>query len=229
MQNFIDLLLILLIIFFIISGKRRGFTRTLLSFLSKLVSVAAAFFVSDRYAVPFYDTFLKENVLNALESKIQLTSASDTSGQISAVLDSVPQSLTGLAEMLGINMDVIKSEIADFNFTGGTAATVVEESLAGPLVASLCRIVLFALTSVVLSMLLGIAVNLICKVVKLPILRTANSLLGALLGFVNGLICIFIISYVCVIAASLFGNDALNDIVYSSHIIELLTDASLFI
>lgn len=228
MQNFIDLLLILLIIFFVISGKRRGFTRTLLSFLSKLASVAAAFFVSNRYAVPFYDTFLKENVLNALESQIQLTSSSDASAQISAVLGSVPQSLTGLAEMLGINTNVIKSEIADFDFTGNAAAAV-EESLAGPLVASLCRIVLFALTSFVLSMLLGIVVNLICKVVKLPILRTANSVLGALLGVVNGVVCVFIISYVCVIAASLLGNDVLNNMVYSSRIIELFTDASLFI
>lgn len=95
--------------------------------------------------------------------------------------------------------------------------------------ASLCRIVLFALTSFVLSMLLGIVVNLICKVVKLPILRTANSVLGALLGVVNGVVCVFIISYVCVIAASLLGNDVLNNMVYSSRIIELFTDASLFI
>ncbi len=228
MWNFIDLLLVLLIIFFIISGKRKGFARTLLSFFSKLVSVAVAFFVSNRYSALFYDKFLKESVVNALETEIKLTSASDTSEQISAVLDSIPQSLTGLAEMFGINTDMIKSEVADYSFTGNVAASL-EKSIAGPLIESLCAIVLFALTSAVLSMLLGIVVNLICKIVKLPILRTANSVLGALLGCVNGLICTFIISYVFVIAASLLGNDLFSNVVYSSRIIELFTDASLFI
>lgn len=188
MINLVDLILLALIIFFIVTGVKRGFARTLLSFLARIASLVIAYFISDMYAETVYEKFLKDDVVNVI------------------------------AENFKLDMTVME-----------TVSSSVEELVAGPLAVVVCRIVIFAVVSAVASIVLGILVNLICKIAKLPVLRTANKLLGAVLGLFNGLLCVFILSFICTIATGFVDNSEFTEMVNSSYIIDYFAYANMLI
>ena len=86
-----------------------------------------------------------------------------------------------------------------------------------------CRIIIFAIVSFLASLVFSIIINLLCKIVKLPVLRTANKALGGALGLFNGIIFALIVSYICVIVSGLINNSEFSEIVNSSHVIEIFT------
>ncbi len=219
MGTVIDLLLITVVIIFVVMGARKGFARTLLSFLAKIASIIIAYFVSDMYADVVYEKFFKESVVGTLEANIDSTiSSGKLSEQIMSVWENLPDFLKGIGDVFRLDIMAFKGEIDDISLSEGMA-TSLEQTIAGPLAIAVCRILLFALVSFVASILLSIIVNLICKVVQLPVLRSANKLLGAILGLMNGLICVFIISFICTIASGLIVSDAFAEAVNSSYII----------
>lgn len=170
MLNFIDLILLAVVAYFFFMGIKRGFTRTLLSFLARIASIVAAYFVSDMYDDVVYEKFF---------------------------------------------IDYISSSL--------------EQTVAGPIAIAVCRIVIFVLVSAVASLVLNIVINAICNIVKLPVLRTANKLLGAVLGLVNGLLCVFVVSFICTIALSFIDNAEFTEAVSSSYIIDLFAYTDMLI
>lgn len=194
MVNLVDLILLALVVFFVITGIRKGFAKTFLSFVAKIASLVVAYFVSDMYAETVYEKFFKDDVVNVI------------------------------AENFKLDLDVIK----DMNITESVSSSV-EELIAGPLAVVVCRIVLFAAVSAIASVVLGILVNLICKIVKLPVLHTADKLLGAVLGLFNGTLCVFILSFIFAIVTGFIDNAEFTEMVNSSYIVDCLVYAKMLI
>ncbi len=222
MSTVVDLLLLAAVIFFIVSGMRGGFVRTLLSFISKIAAVVLAYFVSDEYDELVYEKFLKESVINGIEESISASSAGDFSQQVIDVFKSIPESVSGILESLGIDFSSF-GEIASSSSVSGEIASLLEETIVRPACVLVCGIVLFAVVSAIASFTFGIIINLVCKFVSLPVLRTANKALGGVLGLLNGLIFVLIVSYICVIASGLTGSEDFSEVISSSHIIEIFT------
>lgn len=229
MGTVIDLLLVAVLIILVIFGARKGFARTLFSFLAKIASVIIAYVVSDMYADVVYEKFFKESVVGALESNVDSTLASgDISMQISSVWENLPDFLKRIGEAFLIDPLAINGQIDDINLSGEIASSL-EQVFAGPLATVVCRIVLFALVSFISSILLSVIVNLICKVVRLPVLRSADKLIGAALGLLNGLVSVFIISFVFTIVSGFITNEAFTEIVNSSYIINIFAYSGMLI
>ncbi len=227
MFNYVDLILLALIAFFVITGIRKGFTRTLLSFLARIASLVAAYFISDMYAEAVYESFFKDAVVNAIGS--DLSSLSDVvSEHIWTAWSGLPQSLSAIGEKFGLEMLAIHGEFDGIGVAEGVTSTL-EEAVAGPIAIGICKIIIFAIASAVVSFVLAILVNLLCKVVKLPVLKTADKLFGAGLGLVNGFICVFILSFIFTIASGFISPPELADAIDSSYIIDFFAYANMLV
>lgn len=222
MGTFVDLLLLAIVIFFVFTGMRNGFVRTLLSFVFKIASVVLAYFVSDKYDEAIYEKFLKDSVINSIEEHVASSSANDASQHISVVLESIPESISGILKALGIDFANF-GETTSAYATNGEISSFLEETLAGPASVFVCRIIIFAIVSFVASFVFSIITNILCKIVKLPVLRTANKALGGVLGLLNGMIFVLIVSYLCVIASALINNSEFCEVIESSQVIEIFT------
>lgn len=228
MFNLIDLILLAVIACFVFVGAKNGFVRTLLSFVAKIASLVVAYFVSDMYAETVYNSFLKESVLGAIEKQIASTDADNFSQQFETAVQSIPDSLLKIAETFGMDMHALKEQSGDLNLTG-ELVSALEQSVAGPIVVIVCRILIFVIVSAVASFLLGIVVNIISNIVKLPVLRTANKLLGAVLGLLNGAVCVFILSFICVVVSVFIDNTEFTEAVNSSYMVNYLNYRGMFI
>ncbi len=228
MDIFADLLLIGVILIFVISGMKRGFTRTLLSFAARIISVVVAAFLSKNFAPIVYNSYLQEGVLKSIKTQLDANFTTTLSDQIAAVTESIPTSLLKISEMFGVNTATFEEQIANADISGDIALAL-EQNIAAPIILLICRIIIFVIISTLASFVLGFIVNAVCKVVSLPVLRTANKILGAALGLINGVICALIISYVCVIVSGLIDNSEFSQFVLSSQLIKVFTNISLFI
>ncbi len=218
----VDLLLLAVVIYFVVIGMKRGFVRTLLSFLSKIASAFVAVFVTDKYDDLIYGKFFKESVISSIDEHLSASVADDVSQQISDVLKSVPGSASRILEALGIDF----SSLGDFvssSMGKGEASDFIEQTLAGPITVFVCRIIIFAIAFALLSFVFGILINVVCRIVELPVLRTANKALGGVLGLLNGLIIILVLSYVCIIVSVFLDNSEFSGIINDSQVIEILT------
>ncbi len=227
MLNYVDWILLALVAFFVITGIRKGFARTLLSFVARVTSLVVAYFISDMYAESVYERLFKDVVSNAIESNIDSSASIGVSEQLHTVLSKFPQIVTSIGDNLGLDA-LINQQVDDSGFAEGVS-TALEESVAGPLAVAVCKIILFAIVSAIASFVLAILVNLLCKIVKLPILKTADKLLGAGLGLVNGLICVFILSFIFTIASGFINPPELADAINSSYIIDFFAYANMLV
>ncbi len=228
MFNFVDWIMLALVIFFVITGIRKGFVRTFLSFAARIVSLVVAYFVADTYADVIYEKFFKETFMNAIESNVGSALTGDVSAQIHTAWSNLPQTLLNIGDKFGLDMLAIHGELDGID-VGQQMSSVIEESVAGPLAVAVCKIIIFTVASAVISFVLAIIVNLLCKVVKLPVLKTADKLLGAGLGLINGLVCVFILSFICTIASGLISPSELSDAISSSYIIDMFSYVNILV
>ena len=228
MFNYVDWILLALIAFFVFTGIRRGFTRTLLSFVARVASLIAAYFISDMYAETVYEKFFKETFINAIESNFGSQLPDNVGDQIHIAWSKLPEFLLNIGDKFGLDMLAIKGELESVDIDQAVSS-VVEESVAGPIAVSICKIIVFAIASVVASFVLNVAVNLLCKIVKLPVLKTADKLFGAGLGLINGFICVFILSFIFIIISGFISPKELADAIDSSYIINFFAYANMLV
>ena len=86
----------------------------------------------------------------------------------------------------------------------------------------IAKLIITVLTFVVLSFLLNFLVSLINKVFKIPVLKKANQLLGALLGAVCGGIIVVILCFVLQISSHVVYNAEYVNAVENSKIVQLV-------
>ena len=86
----------------------------------------------------------------------------------------------------------------------------------------IAKLIITVLTFVVLSFLLNFLVSLINKVFKIPVLKQANQLLGALIGAVCGGIIVVILCFVLQISSHVVYNAEYVNAVENSKIVQLV-------
>ena len=70
-----DILIIVLIFLFAILGFRRGLARTLLNFAAMIASTVIANFLSDALAQAIYNSFIKQGVIEKIQTTISTQGA----------------------------------------------------------------------------------------------------------------------------------------------------------
>lgn len=221
----VDILLLLIFICFILIGKKKGFVRTLLLVVSKFISVLLARFVSTEFSVRIYDVCFKKLAVNKIESYLESSSVADFSQNVSDFFSSIPDYYLKIANILGFDELKLRQEINSLDVNKEMAA-YLEENIIGPILSIICSAVVFVVVYVLSSIVFSIIIKFVCKFFNLPILKTVDGVFGAFLGSLNGIICVFIVSYLLVIAYGVFANESFRQIVDSSYLINLLTKIS---
>ncbi len=167
MNIFVDLATIGLLIFGLAYGARRGFIKSIASVIVFVASIIGAKYLSAIVADPIAD-FVYPKIAENVSAKIRI-GAIDPSG-----------------------IDVVDEVIR--NFTGSASEAL--DATTRAFVDSAVRAAAFLLCFVVLSLLLHLLMNVVDKIFDLPILRSVNGILGAVLGLGETVLLMFLVPYV---------------------------------
>ena len=215
-MNFIlDVILIAVCVAVVVISTKRGFFRSLMSFVSTLIALFAAYTFT-----PLLSGFIKEKfILGPMTDKLTTT----VSSNITAADGSIDY--TGLADKMSTTLDkynVSESKLQEFidavKGSAGDPARELSERIADSVATGISTAIAFILLFIVFAVLLHVATVVIDTVFKLPVLRTANTVLGFVFGLLTA--CVIVLVYtagVSVLVSSLgsvssdwFGEDKID-------------------
>lgn len=191
-MNYIDIILIAIVVLSALLAMRKGLLRTLIELAGFFVTVPLSYMIAKKAAEPIFNSMVRDKLINTVIG--QIDKAGDSSAYISSIQSSFG-SLDSFAKNFGINInDTINQMVGGVSNQSIAQATV--DNLLKPVVVTICMAVIF----VVLLILITIAIKIIAFVVgkiKLPkALSGANAVLGAALGAIKGVLIVLIIAAV---------------------------------
>ena len=222
----IDIILLAIIIILTIRGHRKGFVRMFLETIGYIASAVCAWYVSNRYASVVYNSYFKEGVIRGINGRI---TDSETLDQATASFYAIPDQLRGIAKNIGFDIGEIGKRISEAGDSGENVATALENLVVGPIVETVCKVVMFVLVMVAASIVLKFLIGIIGRLFNLPVLKSANGLLGAIFGLINGVVVVCLLSTVVYLLAGVINNEVIANNISTSFVMKFIDRLSLLL
>lgn len=211
------IVILLILILFIWMGYRRGFIREIVSFFFVFLSLSLAWAIN-----PYINDFLISET--PVYSTIQETCTDFVQKQSSDLENETESSLQFID---GLNLpEVLRKNIEKNNNTENYAELSVNtltEYVSGYLARTIVNGLSYVLAYILATIGIRIVVYILNLIAGLPILKTANKLTGGLVGFVKGLVFIWILFLILTVLCSteigktsleLIEKDSLLSVIY---------------
>ncbi len=220
MEYIVDIFLILVFGTVIITSMKKGFFKSLFDLCGTIISIILARFLSEGFASQGYNIFVKKAAEAYLGSALGEVGTKDYALQAEEIINSIPEALGGIMNLMGIDKQAIMEKISEVNLGGENLLESIMANVVEPVGTAVVQFILFVLMAVVFGFVLKAVVKFLNSIIKkLPAIKQFNSVLGAVLGAVEGFVIVVIISTLIGIVASFIGNEAFNDAVSNSVII----------
>lgn len=194
----LDALTVVIIAVFALSSYRKGFLNAVVVLLGSL----GALFVSLTYSQPVaelvYQQFFQEKIaavvaqhmgaFTAADAAAFAQSIEDMAGELPAVFSSA------LGSQFGLYVGRWYEQFA--NSSAQEVTAVIAESIVAPVAIGLLRVVVFFIMFSLMMLLVKTVAGLLKTINYLPLIGTFNALLGGVLGAIQGMLYVFVLSAV---------------------------------
>lgn len=220
----VDLSLLLVWVLVVFLAARRGFFAVALQLGAWVVSIALSGTLSAMLAQLLYDSFGRGMALRFIEENIgQAVQGSQAAQRAQEMIAQLPQALERLAQLAGISTQGLIENLKARQFSAADAAQVLEESIVAPIAIAAIRILLRLALFAALLFVTRLICRQVAKLGKLPVLKQADRLLGAVLGLLKGALLLFVLSLLLRAAAALhLGGPEFESAIENSAIVGAL-------
>lgn len=227
--NYIDVAFVLLMLVMTIVGFCRGIFLTLLNFIRYSVGIFLCFYFSDTLCYPFYDKYVKAQLVHNIEQNIISSSNADE------IINNIQTALKNIPEFLNNLVDVSSINLSSEDLTNSVLVNVFE-----PVALLFVKIAIFIVIFLVFFTATGIILHIIKKSNhkkdndrdRKSALRTADKIFGGVFGFLKSLVIILaitcILMYILDLGSDAFVSNPFFEEVKNSALIDLLNSVNPF-
>ena len=185
MKLLIDVILAVIIIAFTITSYKKGFIKTLVSGCKNIIAFVVAIVFNSALSKWLNENYFLDSVTKFIEEKFEgfLGNGAAETTDIAPLIDTNHKGFFAFIEKMGISVEEI-NEL--FRNADGTVSEAVNEYVAAPLGNVISSIVAFILLFIAARIALFVLEKILGAVAKLPVIKTANRLLGGILGLIMG-------------------------------------------
>ena len=220
MPYIIDIIFLLVIAVVAIISVKKGFILSLFELIGTIASFAVARVLSDSFALPVFEKFVKPGAENLLSQNLGTVATTDYATQIEGAINSIPDSFATILSLMGIEKDALIEKVASSEFASGSLLDSLMESIVTPIGTAIVQFILFAVLVALITIVLRVVVKLLDKIIKkIPAIKQMNSALGGVVGALRGVLITVIISLLLSVAAGFIENEAFVTAVEGSFII----------
>lgn len=187
--NYVDLIIVGIVLFFGFVGLNKGIFITLINFIRYVVGLSACMISADRLPQPIYDNYLKERVVDAVNQKIV------TSSNIDEIMDNFNSVINSLPNILKNNIDLTSLKLSSNNISQNITNEVFE-----PVIIVFLKVIIFI---VIFALFFGITGAVISHIrrknknkrkenKKKSFVVFIDRLIGFLFGFLKGALVVFV-------------------------------------
>ena len=185
MRYMLDAIIVLIVILFAARGARKGFIKACIDFIGGFAAMIGAGILSLPVAKWVYYTFFHDALLEKIAAAVTGLEAEEA---VEAVFAEFPDVILRGLEKLGITETGIAAQVE-----GG--ATSIAEGIAGqisPMLIGFIRIFAMLVLFILLLVVIRALATALSGVFRLPVLRSANKLLGAVFGILMAVVAIWV-------------------------------------
>ena len=221
MSIVLDVLVVAVVVLFALLGLRKGFLKSLAGLVGAIAALVVALTVSRFLAQWIFDAFLQQPLTQAIADAITESGATTAEG----IQNALPGYLQSLLGWTGSGAQALSGMIASSADTVAKAVMTV----VSPAVINLLMVVLTIVLFFVFLLLIRLALRLLDKVAKAPVLRQVNGLLGVLFGMGKGLLIVWLLCALATVVVPLWLGDGgawFRDAINGSYLFGALSSAN---
>ncbi len=187
--NYVDLIIVGIVLFFAIIGLQKGIFITLVNFIRYVLGFSLCVFSADRLPQPIYDNFLQDKIQNMVNKKIV------TSSNIDEIINNINESVDSLPTFLKNSISVSSLKISSSNISQNITNEVFE-----PLILGILKVLIFIIVFILFFGITGAIIHHIRKKSKnkrkenkkKSIVVFTDRLLGFVFGMLKGALVVFV-------------------------------------
>ena len=218
--NYVDVIIVGVLLLAFLVGYAKGILITLVNLIRYSVGLFLCMFVANGYSEMFYNSFVKERIVNKLSTQVV------TSANIDEILANLNTTVNSLPSFIKKGIDITSLSFS----SGDDIASIIAENVFQPIALVIVKVLLFVLTFVVFFGLTGLLIHGIRKRNSKKRsesrhkskLKTVDRIFGGLFGLVKGALIVFIfvsavgaISQIDSFRDNAFISTALNSSLYN--------------
>lgn len=220
-----DIVFLLILCFAVIGGFRRGFVKTLLALCAFVLAALVAAALSQCLCEVVYDSFLRPYIVNTVEESMQSLSQKEGFEVAETAVLAIPVVLLGVLDHFGYSAPRLTEYLTTSQENGTySLSQVVSDLVRGP-ASGIIALVLFIIFFLLFLLVFLLILPRFGKKIRIPLVSLADSLIGAALGFVEGIIIVFILATLLWISVPFLpdGVSVLSsDYIFSSKVISFV-------
>lgn len=210
MTYIIDIILAVVFVAVIAASAKKGFFMSLFDLVGSLLSFILAKVVAQSVAPGIYEAVLQSSAENYLSSSLSDVGTTDYVTQIEKALSSIPESLSSIMEIIGIDTGMLSDKLSSVDFNGDNLVESIMNTVVDPVATAIIQLILFVVLAVVMIFVLRIAARLLNKVIKkLPVIKRFNSLFGGIFGVLRGMLVVAVLVALISVIAGFTTNELL--------------------
>lgn len=225
----LDLVVLLLLVIFVFRGRKRGFIATFVSFIGALIATLFSAFLSSKIAPLIFEKFMRKSLIDSLVNTFTNGGGLNFSEGYTDAFAGLPDFIHSMVDdNITTFLDDMESGITESVISGAT--TFVDTTLE-PMIVGILFMLVFLILAMIFSMFLKFFVKRLHAVNDIPIVGGVNSLLGGGVGFLQGLLVIFLLLTLVSLFVGLTSdqNEYINTkIIEQSFLTEYLYDHNPF-
>lgn len=227
MAYIVDIALVAVFALIILISAKKGFFRSFIDFAGSMIAVLLARSLSATFAKNVFESLIAPGARKLLAQNLGDVGTTDYSQQIENAINSLPEGLDGILQIMGINSQSIMDKASQgINFNGENLVESLMNSVVEPVGTAVLQFVLFVILAIALIFLIKVFGRIFDKIFKkLPVIKGLNKSLGAVFGVLRGLIIVVIVSMLISVIVSATGNEMLITSVENSIIIKAVSGA----
>lgn len=211
MSLLLDLLIVAVLVFGLLSGVRRGFVRTVIELIGYALILVLAFTAAGPVSEKVYDKFVRETVEQSVSSAFSETAVESIEPSVDEVYERLPDSIKSLLAHYSVTPESVKSALNDH--TGETAETLagrISDLVAAPFQSLIRLIVIGLLFAVGLVVIRLVAKACNSLVEALPLVGGLNRFLGGTAGLLKGAVISVFVANLLMLLLSLSSDGILG-------------------
>lgn len=222
----LDIIIVAVFVLCIASATKKGFIKTVMGTVSLLLALILTF----AFYQPVKEMMLKsevtENLKGVITEKLESIEVdSEGNFDIESLMENKPEEFLEVLESFGIDYNELNLQYQ--GWLSESTVNVREKLISviiNPIVDLLASGIAILALFLVCFFAIKLATYLLDKVFKLPILKQANKALGFVLGAMNGLVCVYILSAIVILLIPYLKTKGIDIDPSSSFVFKLFSD-----
>lgn len=204
----IDIIVIAIFAVIVVSAYRKGFLRGVISVIGYIAAIFLAIVISEYMAKFIFDAFIRDNIIESINT--QFASGIDQTNislVVTGILASIPKFFANsITTHFGGEQGIIDSIENAFGGNIDNVSTVITDEVLSPIITALVQTIVCVILFFIFITIVRLISGMFQGFYAIPIIGPINSLLGGVLGIIQAIIILLIISSVCHMAISLSAN-----------------------